>query len=277
MIQNVLKSCISAPSKILPQRISRIFAGNTVPSQTPIAPKLARLGSDILSRADLGHFSISPDFRKAIRGVNFYATDISANPFSKKVKIKEHPELAESLNKLINEMPEFLRIFDSRVDRYKGELHKHVFSAFQELLLNPQYQRLSPRKKNIMEIATLLHDMGKIVTEGTPHVSKSTEIAERMLKGTDLPDKDKQLILKLIEHHHFSEEIKNGRMTHQDYAKIFNKDEFDLLKILVDSDIKSKIHIRPVQDLLDENIGFFRKQDMAFNFVPNKKPLLVSA
>lgn len=262
MTQNVVLFRLSQVALAYPGKMLR-KVGITPPASIT-APTLAGLKSDVLSRSILGHFSIGHDFRKAVRGVDFYATNISANPYSKKVRIKSHPELAGHINKIIKDMPEFFNIFESIIGKYKGELHKHVFSAFQELLVHPEYQRLSPRKKNVMEIATLLHDMGKTVTEGTPHVKRSAEIATRMLKSKDIPAEDKELIIKLINNHHFSEEIKNGRMTHEDYTRIFNEDEFNLLKILVDSDIQSKRHIEPIQQYLDENIEFFKAQEQAF-------------
>lgn len=241
----------------------------TVISSPCSAPKLRQLNYDTFMKlSDVTEsFCVNRVFKNAIQGINVYETKFRVNPLFKKVKVINQPELTKSLNNLFKELPGFFNIF-TPVRQYRGNLYKHVLGAFQILLKNPDYQRLSSREQKLLEIATLLHDMGKTKVAGSAHIEESVKIADKMLKSKSLPEKDKNLISKIVKHHHFSENVDKKKMTTYDYAKILTEEEFKLLKILVDSDIKSKR--KPVQWRLDSNVRIFAEQDATFKAMRNE-------
>lgn len=262
----LLHSSITRAREFDRNLVSRITRSGT-------APKLKQNECDTFSKIKLpvqncaGSFCINEDFKNAIQGIDIYSINIAVNSIFNRVNIKKMPQLTKGINKVLKDIPEFMYIFKPR-KQYKDGLDKHVLATFQQLLCHPDYQKLTPKEKNVLELATLLHDEGKAIDLGPSHPDLSAKIVASRLKSKPIEDEDRQLILKLIKHHHYSGNIAKKRMTYQEYAKIFNEDEFKLLKILTDADIKSKR--TPVQYRLDENVIFFAEQEAVFKAL--KKP-----
>lgn len=269
MVKKILHQYIPNTRELTNSLKNRI----TIPG---FASKLKRLECDVFSIKKLpapncaGSFCLSTDFKQAIEGVDIYAADISVNQFLHRVKIKNEPELTKSINKVLKDMPELIHIFSPRVE-YKDGLEKHVLATFQELLKHSEYKTLGRRKQIVLELATLNHDTGKAVSKTLKpdHPELSAKIIVKRLKSLAIQTEDKELILKLIRHHHYSENIAKGKMTYQDYAKIFTEDEFKLLKILTDADLQSKRG--NVQYRIEENKIFFAEQDAVYKSLRETK------
>lgn len=204
-----------------------------------------------------GSFCILEDFRTGIKNIDIYSADIIVKKKLNTIRIKGHPQVTRGINKYLKDVPEFMHVFAPKQE-YKGGLARHVLSVFQELLCHPEYQKASSRYKNILENVVLNHDTGKAIDLKTDHPEYSAKIISKRLKSLPIQKEDVDLTLKLIRHHHYSENIAKGRMTYEEYAKIFTEEEFNLIKIITDCDIKSKKG--DIQYRLDENEIFFAEQ-----------------
>jgi len=227
------------------------------------APKIKQLEIDMFAKKKLpvqdcaGSFCINKDLVEGIKNIDIYALDIAVNKRLNKVKISGHRQFTRGINTVLENVPENINIFAPKQE-YKGGLAKHVLSAFQELLLDPEYQNESIRNQNIMSHAVFDHDTGKAFDLGSNHPEYSARIISKRYKTLPLPKEDTDLIIKLIRHHHYSENIAKGKMTYLDYAKIFTEPEFKLLKIITNCDLKSKRG--NIQYRFDENKIFFAEQ-----------------
>lgn len=243
------------------------------------APRLNKLENDVFTRTELpvqkcaGSFCISAGFKEAIKNVDIHSLDILAIPKYKKVVIEKAPQLAKYINEFSKEFPNFFEVFRPKTN--EPDLGKHVLATFQELIEHPGYKRSSKRMQNNLEIAALRHDEGKTKDSGVGHTKISVRMIRKSLEKTSMTKEDKDLILKLIQHHHYSENIVKKRMTYEDYAKIFTEEEFEMLKILIDADLKSKT--KNVQYRMDENLIFFAEQAKAFQSLKKKEETLTLA
>lgn len=208
-----------------------------------------------------GSFYLSPFLRSAFKNIDVHSLEILVNKKLNRIKIKDQPILTKEINKFIKQFPEFMYVFAPQT-RYKGGLDKHVLATYQQLIIHPQFKRLSYKDQEILEIAALLHDVGKAIDLGSTHPRLSAKIVVQRIGSLPIDKKSKRIILKLIKHHHYSENIAKKRMNYEDYVEILSEKEFNLLKILTDADIKSKN--KPVQYRLDENEKFFREQAIAY-------------
>lgn len=239
-------------------------------SHPNIAPRLKQLNSDAFIKLSVPaeSFCVSKGFKDSIKDIDIYFSKFRVNPFFKKVRVKNQPEFTQNLNALFKDLPGFFKIF-TPIKKYKGDLCKHVLTTFQLLVKNPDFQELSKREQELLEITALLHDMGKTVVAGSAHVEESAKIAQKMLKDKALLNQDKDLIINMIRHHHLCENVDKKKMTPHDYAKLLSEEEFKLLKILIDADIKSKR--KPVQYRLDSNIKIFSEQEAIYQSMKSQK------
>lgn len=208
-------------------------------------------------------FLVNIEFSQAVKNLSkqdIYSLNITNNIINKTVVVEGQPKLTSSINSFIKEFPEFFNIFNPKAD--EPNLSKHVLATYNQLLNHRDYNNLSKKQQNILDISVLLHDTGKSIESGRSHPDLSVKMIRETLNSKLLEEKEKNLILKLIKYHHYSESIAKGWNTYDDYVHVFNQREFNLLKILTDVDIKSKT--KPIQHLLEENSIFFSEQEKAF-------------
>lgn len=228
---------------------------------TPIAK------SDVFSKTKLpvlncaGSFCFSQALRDGIKNVDLHHVEIAIDKEGGRVDFKGYPQLTHGINRVLKDVPELFNIFLHK-DAYREGLDRHVLSSYQQLLEHPEFKKLSPRKQNILEHAVLNHDTGKAFVRGAEHPERSAQIVENRYKKLAMPTKDRDLIVKLVRHHHYSGNIADNQQTYQYYAKIFREDEFKLLKILTDSDLKSKRG--DVGHRFEENKEFFANQEALY-------------
>lgn len=215
-----------------------------------------------------GSFCINETFRNAIKSADIDNLEIKIYKRFKMVRVKGNLKLTKGINRLLKDIPELFSIFDPKI-QYKDGLHKHVLKTYQELLKHPEFQALSERRKNILEFAVLNHDTGKsrdLFKKSKKQLSMHPELSAKLISKRAAAfftvKRDAQLALKLIRHHHYSENIAKGTMTYKDYARLFTEDEFHLLKIMTDADLLSKG--KGVEKRMEENFIFFKEQELVY-------------
>mgnify|MGYP001805813368 CR=1 FL=1 len=207
-----------------------------------------------------GRFCLNPEFVEAIKHVDIFNSDIRVNRFTKKIKIKDQELLSKCVNEFSKVVPEFYSIFRPKSDEV--DLGKHTLATFKNIVQHKDYKGLSKREKNVLNVVALGHDIIKSVDAGPMHPVISAQLMKKRLESQQMFESDIELAVKLITHHHYSENILKGRKTYSDYADIFDQEEFHLLKILIDSDIRAKRNFKSSR--LVENAVFFEEQDRVF-------------
>lgn len=219
-----------------------------------------------------GRFFIGKNVKDALKAVNPHELSIEVINIQGKdrVWIKGQPKLQSGLNKIIREVPAVMDNF-KHADAYLPDgLDKHVLSGWKKAMEMPAYKKLSKRKKRIVDLAILLHDRGKIgKLPKTEHATDSAKMAVVTLKDVKMLQRDKELVVKLIEHHHYTENIAKGKKTAEEYSEIFNNNhkEIELIEIISNADVASKKDEKKVAKRLAENVGIFAKQREALGKV----------
>lgn len=98
---------------------------------------------------------------------------------------------------LIAQIEKFARKYCKRDPDYNGEFWSHV-QLVREFAL--RLAEIEGADKQIVEIAALLHDIGRYQGRKDHH-TRGYEIANNFFEGIDLPEKRKNLILKCILKH----------------------------------------------------------------------------
>lgn len=214
---------------------------------------------------------MKPHIKNALKGLSkkdIYNLKFKVNHDTKTISISKNPKLAKAINNFIKEIPEFFYYFRPKTN--EPDLAHHILSTYQQLIQHPDFQRLSPKKQNILEYAALLHDLGKTLDSNPEHAKLSVRMIQARLEKLGLIKKDITDICKLVNDHHYSYNIKNNIKTFEYYANKHTKKDFKSLKILVDADVSSKERNQKNIDRIKENKGYFKTQKKLYK-TPKEK------
>ena len=187
--------------------------------------------------------------------------------FNNKVNLPENPQMQKFLNTILEYIPEFTSIIGKKQhNTHSYSVDVHTLKVLQSCLENPLYKTLSVKERVILNIAVLLHDFGKtegIVDEG--HSKYSVVCANEILKKFKLNDEIKNLIITLVENHHWLGELNTEKIDAKSVAVAFRAPcAYKLAKILAQADLKGvsddfyKLHIGALRgkqvSLVDETL-----------------------
>lgn len=234
---------------------------------TPAELKLSSLKNDTFIKSKLsaplcaGSFFIRPSFADSLKQLSkkeIYKLKPILDTQNKTVSIEKKPLLTNLLNNFMHKVPEIYFIFRPKTN--EPDLAQHVISTLREVLVHPRYNDLSSREQNILNICALTHDIGKAIISSPDHAEASSRIISKRLDKINMPIKDKKLIVKLIEHHHYCYNVKYNNKSCSEYSKIFDENEFKLIQILTEADLRSKkLNLKNISRRL-ENTLIFRAQ-----------------
>ena len=120
----------------------------------------------------------------------------------------DNAEMKAFLDDFIKVAPEFLLTVGKKQHAtHEYTLDVHTLKVLQNTMEHPEYKNLSSEEKLILNMATMLHDIGKrFIDPKTPdqtHASNSQKYAISLLDRFNLDSNIKQRIIKLIENHEF--------------------------------------------------------------------------
>jgi len=146
------------------------------------------------------------DIQKSIKDVDIDNAKLSLNEDGY-VKVEGYPEFESDLNKTLILFDAFKNtIGKAQNGNHDYTLDKHLLKVVQNVVLNPDFDNLSNKDKNILTIAALMHDVSKKEGEKDPyHAINSAYTTSIALKRLDIDDKDKKTIFNVIKLHHWLE------------------------------------------------------------------------
>ncbi len=120
----------------------------------------------------------------------------------------DNAEMKAFLDDFIKVAPEFLLTVGKKQHAtHEYTLDVHTLKVLQNTMEHPEYKNLSSEEKLILNVVTMLHDIGKrFIDPKTPdenHASNSRKYAIPLLDRFNLDSNIKQRIIKLIENHEF--------------------------------------------------------------------------
>ncbi len=154
-----------------------------------------------------------------------------------------------NLNEILKGLPE-LRPMIGKVQHHTHAytLDKHTLKVLQGVVNNPKFKDLSEDDKQILTIASLLHDITK--TEGIrdfAHPMESAFDAYYIIQKMNLPEEQQLKIYELIKSHNWLDRLNNPKNTADDIQRIAqdvafdsrHTNTFELAKILCEADMKA--------------------------------------
>ena len=106
------------------------------------------------------------------------------------------------MDNLIKGFPEFTSILGKVDAEYSNKLEIHTLQVFAEALSHPDYKNLSDLEKTMLKFSILMHDIGKLEGQKSPHSEQSAIYARSILDKFKLPKETKEGIVNLIKYHH---------------------------------------------------------------------------
>ena len=162
------------------------------------------------------------------------------------VIIPDNPELAKTLNSIIEALPEFTSIIGKKQHgTHKYSVDVHILKVLQESINSPEFEKLSQNDQTILKLSALLHDISKaegIVDEGLMgegHAVESALYTRNIIEKLNLPSDMRERIFNLVENHHWLGDLAQNKLTSEEVAVLFrNPEDFSIAKILADADLK---------------------------------------
>lgn len=166
-----------------------------------------------------------------------------------KVKIKDNPELAATLNDVFDAFPELKAIIGKEQHgMHSYSLDVHTLKVLQGVMANPKYKSLSPNDQKALALATLLHDISK--KEGLidkQHPQNSAYDAYQLASKLGLSKDEQRQIYKLVKFHDWLEQYNKPGISTEERTKIAQmlafelKDgnNYELAAMLTDADLKA--------------------------------------
>ena len=190
------------------------------------------------------------------------------------VTIEGKPELTKQINSILTLFPEFRSIIGKEQhDTQDFTVDVHTLKVLQGVMSDTKYEKLSEHDKQIINIATILHDITKAekLVDKT-HAAYSAYDAYHLLAKMNMPEKDKQQIYQIIKNHEwlaeYNSKIKIGiheyrekTPTEKDKSakdiafELKDGNNFELSNMLTKADMKA----------VKETDAFFNKYAAAFN------------
>lgn len=180
--------------------------------------------------------------------------------YENKVLLPENPQMEKLLNSIIDFFPEFISIIGKKQHKtHNYTIDVHTLKVLQECVNNPEYEKLSAKDRMILNIAVLLHDLGKkegVDDEG--HYELSAIFAKTIFKKLKINDEMKERIYNLVENHHWLGNLQKGYVTPDEVASVFRSpNDYKLAKIFAQADLKGvsdKFYIMCSSALTGENV-----------------------
>lgn len=161
----------------------------------------------------------------------------------------QNKELEQDINEILKGLPE-LRPMIGKVQHHTHAytLDKHTLKVLQGVVNNPKFKDLSEDDKQILTIASLLHDITK--AEGLrdfTHPMESAFDAYYIIQKMNLPEEQQLKIYELIKSHNWLDRLNNPKNTADDIQRIAqdvafdsrHTNTFELAKILCEADMKA--------------------------------------
>lgn len=233
------------------------------------APALRQLKKDVFDKKLPVQFCAgSSALNLSLSGVlknmskkEIYKLKFRVNHETKTILVKDNPQLTIAINNYIKKIPEFFYNFRPKTN--EKDLPHHSLATFHELLINPEYQSLSYRLKNIMNYITPSHDTGKTLDSTPDHAALSARMLAKSLENV-LSKEDAELAFNVLSDHHYSYNVINNITTVEEYAQKRTEEEFMLVKLLSDADLASKeVSIKNLRRMAENKI-IFQQQAQAY-------------
>ena len=150
-------------------------------------------------------------------------------------------ELNNVLNSLIKGMPEFINTIGKKQHQtHDLSLDSHILKVLQEVLKNPNYDKLPNIDKTALKFIVTMHDIAK--AEGMiddEHPEMSALYARDILRKYKLPTAQKDRIIELIKNHHWLAKFNTGRNSVIYTASLFrHNNDYEMSKIMAEADLK---------------------------------------
>lgn len=146
-------------------------------------------------------------------------------------------------NKIIKGCPEFsTTIGKVQHKTHAYDISSHTFINLQNMMKNPEYQKLSPRDKAVAKMSMLLHDLGKrghIIDHG--HYVLSAEYAKEIMPKYEIffTPKETERIINLIANHHWFEKYNTQKISKNYVIGIFKTPtDLEIAKIMARADLE---------------------------------------
>lgn len=155
----------------------------------------------------------------------------------------------QDLNEILKGLPELRpMIGKAQHHTHAYTLDKHTLKVLQGVVNNPKFKDLSDDDKQILTIASLLHDITK--AEGLrdfTHPMESAFDAYYIIQKMNLPEEQQLKIYELIKSHNWLDRLNNPKNTADDIQRIAqdiafdsrHTNTFELAKILCEADMKA--------------------------------------
>lgn len=150
--------------------------------------------------------------------------------------------LNKTLNSLIIGMPEFINIIGKKQHSTQDySIDIHILTVLNQIINNPEYNKLSDIEKTAIKLATIMHDIAKPqeINDKT-HPYLSALYAKDILDKYNLPIELKNRIIELIKNHHWLE-LYNTEQKDENYiASVFRrKNDIKIARIMTEADLKA--------------------------------------
>lgn len=146
------------------------------------------------------------------------------------------------LNSIYSAFPEMINIIGKRQHQtHKYTLDIHVLKVLENIVLNPEFSKLSQKDKMCIQLLALFHDIGKrenIVDK--QHEFVSSIIANDILEKVKMPIFEKKRLVELIKNHNWLQKLNNSEITINDASIMFrNPNDIEIAKIFAEADLKA--------------------------------------
>ena len=189
------------------------------------------------------------------------------------VTIDGKPELSKQINDILAIFPEFrTTIGKKQHGTHDFTVDVHSLKVLQQVMSNERYSKLSDKDKQLLNIATILHDITKAenITDKT-HAQYSAYDAYHILKKMNLSENDKLKVYQIIKNHEWLADYNSKvKVNTHDYREktegekdksakdiafeLKDGNNFELANILTKADMKS----------VKETDEFFNRYNSAF-------------
>ncbi len=196
------------------------------------------------------------NLQNSIKTININTCDIKLDK-NGKIKTKGYVEFEQDLNNAAEGLFEF----KNTIGKYQHgtehffTLDKHCLKVAQNIVNDKEFEKLTPKDKQIMLIVGLMHDVSKEEGKKDPHHPENSAICTyRALEGLGLDEKAKKKAYTLIKTHHWLEiinkagqqstsfkenEINRNEAIYNTALSLKDENNFELSKMLCRADLKS--------------------------------------
>lgn len=213
----------------IPERENNQFWASEIAELSQLEPKLFEQALNLSRDEEIIPGHIIFRMAKKMKGVELY---------------KENKELDETMNSLIQGIPEFINIIGKQQHKpHDYSLDIHILNVLKESMKNPEYDKLSPDEKICLKFAAVLHDISKTENlKDNEHPDISALYARDILnKGAvKMPAEYKNRIVELIKNHHWTELYNKEKISSDNIAAMFRRQgDLKIARIMAESDLKS--------------------------------------